>query len=391
MATPDHSADQATAAKSTLESIQIRGFRSLADVRLDALPNVTVLIGANGSGKSNLFRFFEMCSWMLRSGKLAEFVARQGGADDQLFGGREVTPLIEANISIRTGKGRNDYRFSLAWAQPDRLIFLDESFRFSRAGFPTEADWQQLGSAHSEARIVDAAQDRYPGVNPKTAHTIRRLLNSCVVYQFHDTSERSRFKQLWDVDDNRQLRSDGGNLAAVLLRLEHEDPRRYELICRQIARILPGFDCFDLVEQYGKVALRWQRKGVGKTYGAHLTSDGSLRFFALVTLLNLPRKMMPDVVLLDEPELGLHPAAVELIGHMIAKVSHDRQVDPQVILATQSPALVDLFDLEQIAVLDLDDGRTICRQLDRDEYRVWLEDDYTAGELWNMNVLEGRP
>ena len=387
MAIREHSADQGTAAPSALESIQIRGFRSLADVRLDALPNVTVLIGANGSGKSNLFRFFEMCSWMLRSGKLAEFVARQGGADDQLFGGREVTPQIQASISIRTEQGRNDYRFSLAWAQPDRLIFTDESFRFSRWDFPDEADWQQLGSAHSEARIVDAAQDRYSRVNPNTARTVRYLLSSCAVYQFHDTSERSRFKQLWDADDYRQLRSDGGNLAAVLLQLEREDPRRYELICRQIARILPGFDCFDLVEQYGKVALRWQRKGVGKTYGAHLTSDGSLRFFALVTLLNLPREMMPNVVLLDEPELGLHPAAVELIGHMIAKVGHDRQV----ILATQSPALVDLFDLEQIVVLDLDDGRTVCRQLDRDEYRVWLEDDYTAGELWNMNVLEGRP
>lgn len=386
MAVREHPAHQA-AATPALESIQIRGFRSLADVQLDALPNVTVLIGANGSGKSNLLHFFEMCSWMVRSGKLAEFVARQGGADDQLFGGREVTPLIEASISIRTEQGRNDYRFSLAWAQPDRLIFLDESFRFSRSGFPAEADWQSVGSAHSEARLVEAALDRYSGVNPTTARTIRYLLSSCAVHQFHDTSERSRFKQLWDVDDCRQLRSDGGNLAAVLLRLEREAPWRYELICRQIARILPRFDRFDLVEQYGKVALRWQRKGGGKTYGAHLTSDGSLRFFALVTLLNLPEEMMPNVVLLDEPELGLHPAAVELIGHMIAKVGHDRQV----ILATQSPALVDLFDLEQIVVLDLDDGRTICRQLSRDEYRGWLEDDYTAGELWNMNVLEGRP
>ena len=387
MATREDQASETAAAVPALDSIEIRGFRSLADVKLEALPNVTVLIGPNGSGKSNLFRFFEMCSWMLRSGKLAEFVARQGGADDQLFRGRAVTPQIEAKLSMRTEKGRNDYRFSLVWAQPDRLIFTDESFRFSRPNFPTEAEWQLLGSAHNEARLIDAAQGGHSEVNETTARTIRYLLSSCAVYQFHDTSDHSRFKQLWDVDDRHQLRSDGGNLAAVLLQLEREDARRYELICRQIARILPGFDHFDLVEQHGKVLLRWRASGSDKTYGAHLTSDGSLRFFALVTLLNLPDKMMPNVILLDEPELGLHPAAVELIGHMIRKVGRNRQV----ILATQSAELVDVFDLQQIVVLDLDDGRTTFRQLNPDEYRVWLEDDYTTGELWMKNVLEGRP
>ena len=387
MVTREDQASETATAVPALDSIEIRGFRSLADVKLEALPNVTVLIGPNGSGKSNLFRFFEMCSWMLRSGKLAEFVARQGGADDQLFRGRAVTPQIEAKLSMRTEKGRNDYRFSLAWAQPDRLIFIDESFRFSRPNFPTEAEWQLLGSAHNEAQLIDAAQGAHPGVNETTARTIRYLLRSCVAYQFHDTSDRSPFKQLWDVDDCYQLRSDGGNLAAVLLQLEREDTRRYELICRQIARILPGFDHFDLVAQHGKVLLRWQASGGDKTYGAHLTSDGSLRFFALMTLLNLPDEMMPNVILLDEPELGLHPAAVELIGHMIRKVGRNRQV----ILATQSVELVDVFDLKQIVVLDLDDGRTTFRQLNPDEYRVWLEDDYTTGELWMKNVLEGRP
>ena len=386
MAIREQSLPDTAVSAPVLESIRIRGFRSLVDVTIELSPNVTVLIGPNGSGKSNLFRFFELCAWMLRSGKLAEFVARQGGADDQLFRGRTVTPQIEAELAVRSEAGRCGYRFTLAVAQPDRLMFTDESIRCCEDG--ADAEWRQLGSGHSEALLVDAAQGcGIEGVDATAARAVLQLLRDCVVYQFHDTSDNSKFKQLWDVSDCAQLRSHGGNLAAVLLQLEREDPRRYELICRQIARILPGFDCFDLVEQYGKVALRWQQKGVGKTYGAHLTSDGSLRFFALVTLLNLPRKMMPDVVLLDEPELGLHPAAVELIGHMIAKVGHDRQV----ILATQSPALVDLFDLEQIVVLDLDDGRTVCRQLDRDEYRVWLDDDYTAGELWNMNVLEGRP
>ena len=372
----------------TIESVHIRGFRSLADVRIDGLPQVSVLIGANGSGKSNLIRFFELLTWMLKSRRLAEFVARQGGADDQLFRGRRVTPLIEATVSIRTPQGRNDYQFALAWSQGDRFIFTEEALRFSGIGHETEAPWQPLGSAHDEARIVEAAQGAgSAAVNATTARTILHLLRECAVYQFHDTSDASRFMERWDVQDCAQLRSHGGNLAAILLRLEREDLRRYELICRQIGRILPVFDRFDITDAYGKALLRWKPKGSDKTIGAHLTSDGSLRFFALVTLLNLPPQMLPDVLLLDEPELGLHPAAVGLIGQMILDVGREHQV----IVATQSPALVDVFDLDQVIVMDLEDGQTKARKLASAEYQQWLADDYTPSELWNMNVLGGRP
>ena len=176
-------------------------------------------------------------------------------------------------------------------------------------------------------------------------------------------------------------------MAAILYRLEHEDVRRFELICRHIGRILPGFDRFDIEESYGRVLLRWRAKWTGKSFGAHLTSDGSLRFFALVTLLNLPPEMLPDVLLLDEPELGLHPAAVSLVGGMIKSLSVDRQI----IVATQSPLLVDTFELDEIFVLDLKDGRTNIRKLNPAEYQVWLEDGYSTGQLWWKNVFGGYP
>ena len=238
----------------TIESVSIKGFRSLANVELAGLTQAVVLIGTNGSGKSNLIRFFEMLSWMLRSQRLGEFVERQGGADDQLFGGRKTTQVIEAAIRLRTGQGRNDYRFWLSWAHPDRFFFSEESFRFSREGFHGEAPWQHLGSGHREAAIVDAVQaPRAPDVNPKTAGVIVSLLRNCAVYQFHDTSDASAFKKKWDIDSNsRDLRSHGGNLAAVLYRLEHEDSKRYEYICRQIRRVLPNFDRFAIDERYGQ-------------------------------------------------------------------------------------------------------------------------------------------
>ena len=371
-----------------IEAVRIHGFRSLADVELTGLRGATVMIGANGSGKSNFIRFFEMVSWMVRARRLAEFVEKHGGADDQLYGGNRLTPRMEAEVALRTEHGRNDYRFALVHAHPDRFIFADEAFRFSREGYSADAPWQHVGPGHREAGIVEAAQPSGAGgVNPTTARAIVHLLRGCSVYQFHDTSDTSSFKMRWDVEDNNHLRTHGGNLAAVLLRLEREDIRRFELICRHIGRMLPVFDRFQIDESYGKVSLRWKATGSEKTFGAHLTSDGSLRFFALVTLLNLPPEMLPNVLLLDEPELGLHPASIALIGGMIKTLAGERQI----IVATQSPLLVDAFDLGEVVVLDLHDGRSEARRLDADRYRSWLEESFTPGELWQKNLLGGRP
>ena len=209
---------------SQIESIRIKGFRSLADVKIENLPMATVLIGANGSGKSNFVRFFDMMSWMIGARRLAEFVQRQGGADDQLFGGGKVSPLLEAELAIRTDAGRNDYRFALAHAHPDRFVFKEEAFRFSREGLDMEAPWQPLGSNHPEAKIGQSAEPT--DINPTTACFVVNLLRHCAAYQFHDTSDDSRLKKRWDAEDNAYLRSHGGNLAAILLRLEREDTRR---------------------------------------------------------------------------------------------------------------------------------------------------------------------
>ena len=381
-----------------IDAVRIKGFRSLADVELTGLPNATVLIGANGAGKSNLIRFFEMVSWMLRSQRLGEFVERNGGADDQLFGGSRVTPRLEAEFALRIAVGRTDrghidwgradYRFALDYAHPDRFCFAAEAFRRRDADLPAAAPWQELGSGHREARLPDIAQNpEYLGVQRDTARAIVRRLVSCAVYQFDDTSRFSNLKKGWDVADNARLRGDAGNLAAVLYRVEQEDKRRYQYICSQIRRILPGFDRFDLVERAGKVMLRWRPKWGDQTIGAHLTSDGSLRFFALATLLCLPLEMLDEVILLDGPEVGLHPSGVDLLGGLINSLSADRQL----IVATQSPDLVNTFEPDRLFTLDLEKGRTCIARIDLEQYRRMQESDFTLGELWQCGWFGGGP
>jgi len=373
-----------------IEHFHIKGFRSFADIEFRLQPGANVLIGANGSGKSNFIRFFEMLSWMLKSRRLAQFIELQGGADDQLHGGSEKTPRLNAEITILTTEGRNDYQFALTHAHPDRLLFTQEAFRFNRKAYDSEAPWQYLENGRQEARIVEVAQSSYidqtPQLNKQTARTITYLLRNCDVYQFHNTAATSNFMKKWDAGDHSRMRSDGGNLPAILYWLEQEDLQRYERICHHIQRVLPGFDSFQIEAQHGKVALRWRSKYSDKTYGAHLSSDGSLRFFALATLLNLPVEMLPDMLLLDEPELGLHPKAVMLIGEMIQSLAQDRQI----IVATQSPLMVDTFELDQLFVLEMVEGRTELRTQNVQALQDWLH-EFSVGELWQKNLLGGRP
>ena len=325
---------------------------------------------------------------MVSHRRLAEFVEFHGGASDQLFGGASTTPKMTARIEARTGLGKYEYQFALSYAAPDRFFFSDEAFKWARGTYHPGQDWTELGNGHREPNITLAAHsDEFPDVNKNVAREIVELFGECSFYHFHNTGWESPFKQSWDASDTNALNVHGGNLAAVLRWLELSDILRYESICRKIGQVLPGFDRFAIEERYGKVALRWRAKWTDRTFGAHLTSDGSLRLFALITLLNLPSHMLPDIIFLDEPELGLHPAAISLLGSMVRSLSQERQV----FIATQSPLLIDSFDLDQIFVMELRDGRSQVNRYTADQYKRWLDQDYSNGELWQMNLLGGRP
>lgn len=361
-----------------IKSVTIEGFRSLRSIQNLQLPQLAVLIGANGAGKSTLIRFFEMLSWMLKSKSLQEFVLRQGGGDDQFFMGARKTPRIHAELCLETASGLNDYRFDLAHLSAgDSVMVMNEAYRYSAHGIPTKAKWTEIAAVGKESSLLEQKH--------KTAKTIVNLLRQCSTYQFHDTSPNAAIHNRWDITESFRLRSDGGNLAAVLLNLRSTDDKRYALIVKQIRRVLPAFKDFVLEQEAGKVLLRWVGQQSDKVFGSHLTSDGSLRLFCLLTLLNMPPERLPDVMLFDEPELGLHPHAVSLVAEMFKRLSKKRQI----FLATQSPYLVDCFELENIIIASANQGETLLRNLPRAQYQAWLDDEYQLSDLWLMQVVGG--
>lgn len=365
-----------------LKSITLRGFKTFRELA-DFQPGpITVLIGPNGAGKSNFISFFRMLSWALvPPGQLQEHVAKLGGASAILHDGPERTHDIEAHLVLTTDAGENDYFFRLAYAAGDILVYTEEKFRFSNFKYPPNPPWNILGVGQKEPELIKSAEGGHP-----TASTILTLLRKLVVHQFHDTSQTSRIRQKWSIDDGRWLKEDAGNLAPFLYRLQQQYPKYYARILETIRLILPFFAEFELKPEFGKVLLAWRERGTDRVFTSSQAADGMLRIMALVALLQQPEFDLTDVVLLDEPELGLHPYAIEVLAGLIRSASKHAQV----ILATQSVSLVDRFTPEDIVVVNRTGRESTLQRHTEAELETWLE-DYTLSELWEKNVIGGRP
>lgn len=366
-----------------LKRLGISGFRSIKDAEIELRP-LNVLIGANGAGKSNLVAFFKMLNEMM-GGRLREFIAGSGRSTSNLFCGPATTPQMSAFLEFETERGLNRYSQRLFHGAGDSLVFADESVTFQATDHPGPGHTVALGVGHDETKIIEAAD-----AGNLTARAVRNLLNQCRVYQFHDTSATARARGYCYRGNDRWLAPDAGNVAAMLYRFrQQEESAAYRRIVATIHQVAPFLGDFEL-ELTGPnardVILNWRDKTSNNVFGPHQLSDGTLRFISLATLLLQPDELLPDVVVIDEPELGLHPAALNLLAGMLQAASHSCQV----IVATQSIALLDAFAPEEIVVVDRRDNASEFHRLSETELRDWLE-EYTIGQLWEKNVIGGGP
>ena len=361
-----------------VDSIRIRGFKSIRDLEVELRP-VNVLIGANGSGKSNFIGAFSFLQ-EIRSGRLQAYVIQGGGADRVLHYGSAHSS--EASIHISFMNQVNQYEIRLIPTADDRLSPTNEFVYFwdKNRGYETPYD-QYLQGRDGESGISESRL----GI----AQFVRGHLDRWRLYHLHDTGFHSPMKKTCDVSDNRFLREDGSNLAAFLYLLSQKHESSYELIRRTVQLAAPFFDDFIVTPQalnLDKTRLEWRHTGSDAYFDASSLSDGTLRFMALATLLLQPVDLRPSVILLDEPELGLHPYAIAILASLMQKAS----VDTQIIVATQSPILLDYFEPEDVLVADRVSGETKLRRLDSEELSMWLE-DYSLGQLWEKNWFGGRP
>jgi len=360
----------------------IDGYKSIKNLDEFELGSVNVLIGSNGSGKSNFISFFRMLSWML-GGNLQSYLGTHegGSASKVLHDGQRTTPVLGGWISLETDKRENEYAFKLSYAAGDVLVFSDERYRFSNIDYPEKACWLELPVGGRESRLREKVNS-----GDKTAEVIQWLLRQLVVHQFHDTSFKSRMRQTWELRDDRHMKEDGANLASVLKGLHDGENARYTRIVDVLQVLLPFFEDFELEPRHDRILLQWTEKDSDVVFDASQASDGMLRTMALVTLLSMPPDRLPAVLMLDEPELGLHPAAISVVAGMIRSLAETNQV----VLATQSAAMVDEFEPEQVVVVEREGRQSGFKRLQKSGLEQWLQ-DYSLAEMWEKNLLGGRP
>jgi predicted ATPase len=365
---------------SPLDAITIEGWKSLSRVQKLALRSTNLVIGANGSGKSNFIGVFSFLH-EIRQGKLQDFVRRSGGAEQLLHFGSKNTSEVRIRISF--GGGVNEYDIHLLATDEDTLVPGSEVAYFQGHGYKKPYD----------TFLTPRVRGTEAGISGEeltgTADWVRRRLNLWRVYHVHDTSANSPMRKTAQLADNAFLRPDGSNLPSFLYLLRSKYPADYRLIRGAIQLVAPFFDDFVLEPDplnEDTIRLAWKHKNSDQYFGAASLSDGSLRFMVLATLLLQPENYRPSVILVDEPELGLHPAAIGTLAGLVKQAS----LATQIILSTQSPLLLDYFEPEDVLIAERNEGATQLRRLDSASLLEWLK-DYSLGQLWEKNELGGRP
>lgn len=383
-------------AKARLSRVRIKGFRSLADVTFEPGP-VNVLIGPNGSGKSNLLQFLRMAA-MLRTRSLGLFTGRAGSASTLFHYGTQHTKEIECELEFDVGlPGTSRYRAAWQLAAGERLVFSKEELGLKARG---QDAWEtaDLGAGHFESAVKETAKTSRDVV----ARHFNWCLKGLTFFHFHDTSTTSLLRANARIADGDYLRSDGSNLAAYLHALRHSEDEDDQVAWRRIGSLLQqvapfvkelkptpvsagGTPQVRETSDSGTVRLHWIDER-DERFGPEHFSDGTLRLLALITALTMPARRMPSFVSIDEPELGLHPAALALFAELV----RDASKQTQIVLATQSPALLNLFEPEEVVVCERSAGASTLRRLRRQDLEEWLK-QYSLAELFDKGVLGGRP
>ncbi len=350
-----------------IKSVSIRGFKSFQAMEGIELGDINVIVGANGTGKSNFIEIFRIISAMMKNGGLREYVG--GTSDVFFFGGPQKTSRIQIRLDFDASR----YEFELSPTDDGFLMLQNEKVhQFAADSTPWQLTIQGFSSGLPQNIDCETIKQTY------------NAIKNIQVYHFHDTGKLAGVRRYCQVSHDTYLKSDGGNLAAFLFKLQCKHANNYRDICQTVKLAVPFFDDFILEPNDNEdIRLCWRQKGMENfPLRPHQFSDGALRFICLTTALLQPNP--PSTIIIDEPELGLHPEAIYLLAEMLIAASRRTQI----IIATQSPQLLDNVAIDDIIVAKRQHGATSFERLKEDDYNVWLE-DFTVGELWTHDIIHG--
>jgi predicted ATPase len=360
----------------SLDKLTILGFKSIRELKDFELKDLNIFVGANGAGKSNLISFFRMLQSLI-DGNLADYVRDSGGISDLLHNGRKATKqmMFEARFGAR------GYRFTIKPGPGEDFALTDEA-RYYEHGY---TGWWELGSSGDNSSLL-VKEAKGASRDSQYSKPVFDAISSWRIYHFHDTSSTSAIRHAEIIEDNKTLRYDASNIGPYLLRLRNQKKSYYDEILNACRLVAPFFDDFlldpQLIGPKTKVSLSWKTKGTDYPMQPYHLSDGSIRFICLATALLQPDP--PSTIIIDEPELGLHPEAIRLLGELIEAAAKRTQI----IVATQSPLLLDQFSVEDIVLVKRKEGQSTFERLKHTDFNEWLE-DYSVGELWTKNVIQG--
>jgi predicted ATPase len=364
-----------------IEKLAIEGFKSIRKLENFELHPLNVLAGARGAGKSNFVSFFSLAGELIEK-RLQTAIAREGGADACLFMGAKATQQLIGKFYF----GSVGYEFALSPTADNRLVFGYEQTVFG-------GDWgtsrYRLGSGHFESALKD--QTDQPGITAERGvpYYVYRAISRWVIYRFHNTDLTARVRRPGAVNDHEVFHPDGSNLAAFLFRIQSTNPRNYARIRDMVRLAAPFFHDFNLrpaLANPGLIELQWTQKDSANCFSASQLSDSTLRFICLATALLQP--CLPPVTLFDEPELGVHPRALTLLANLFQRAA--RKNFNQVIVSTQSAALLKEFAPEDVIVVDHYQGESTFRRLQAKELAKWLK-EFICGELWQTDISSATP
>jgi predicted ATPase len=358
-----------------LEYIKIEGFKSIKAMELELKP-INVLIGSNGSGKSNFIAFFRMVHSIFNR-QLQRFVIEEKPDNLFYFGRKTTESLYGKMIFTEDKKNNNAYLFELNQTNEGGLFIQREASGYNVS---KNDDFKgYYGSQNIEESYI-------PGSNSFRNVYLQKYLKNLQIYHFHDTSVTSMLRKECDLADNLYLKPDGRNLPAFLYYLKMEYPKMFRRLEKTIQQVAPYIDHFLLEPSRlnkKEIEFRWVEKNdLQSSFSAYQFSDGTLRFIALATVLMQPEP--PAVIIIDEPELGLHPQSISKLAALIKSAS----AKTQIIISTQSVNLVDCFDPENIVAVDRseEEKQSVFKRLESESLKIWLE-DYSLGDLWQRNII----